>query len=494
MSVSSKNIESEGEVELSDGEYILDDNGFVCTSKSQKEISSSQDDRKTILDKLRSIQEGNPNIEAVFIEDEEDTKQTLAQPASSRSNGEETVESEEAENNISDEDTSSASETEYFHNSPKTASAKTSSTPNANRLVGKQTVAQNLSPKPNITSTKSTLSIPCRNPPPTPLIVKQVSPSTLTANFLKNSNRIVLNKQNGSGKEILVIPDEVLPFIASSVHPITLTVPGVGAVVLNKSNTVTPRPQPVPKPPVDPPTYHPLCDPKYQFWKYRKGIKRDLEGFSINDRLGFYRAEQNRSRICVQYYENTIRKMNKETEVLSRQFGLLPKSVEIPQVKKIRKARKKTIKKPKGNNLTPIQKKNLHVIKKWKEHFKKESENQTELSSSEDDENLLDRKLRLEREKKREAKKQKTVRKCVLNKKKSKKIKVERSPQTNPYLKKYKTYESTCKIINNLEDLELEMNPDQPVLVINEENYLSWDFEKLRLKNNLVYPSETEKA
>lgn len=166
------------------------------------------------------------------------------------------------------------------------------------------TVDKSEKPKTNTNHTKFF----ARQIAPPPLLVQKIALED-ASKLLASSNilELSLNSEPNSRKKYLVIPNNVLQIFKQMNDSVSINIPGIGAVcVRNPAELVEHKPldsiekpqkeQKPPKPVVR--EYNPLTDPKFRCWKYRHNVKRDLEGFSYYDRMGFYRAEVARAAAC----------------------------------------------------------------------------------------------------------------------------------------------------------------------------------------------------
>lgn len=165
---------------------------------------------------------------------------------------------------------------------------------------------------------------------PPPLLVQKIALQD-ASKLLASSNilELSLNSEPDSRKKYLVIPNDVLQLFKQMNGSVSINIPGIGAVCVQNPGELTEqkpleniekpliKEQKPPKPPVK--NYDPLTDPKFRCWKYRHNVKRDLEGFSYYERMGFYRADVARAAACANktkllVYQLELSLKKKETE------------------------------------------------------------------------------------------------------------------------------------------------------------------------------------
>ncbi|XP_050306658.1 uncharacterized protein LOC126743557 isoform X2 [Anthonomus grandis grandis] len=223
---------------------------------------------ESIFDTLRDIQENNPQVEAVFIEEEDDAKgSSLYDPKSP------------------------------FHSESSD---------------DVQFIKEEIAPafKPVAPSDYIT--------------VKAMSPSQMNPSIMQQGHTIVLQdgtQNNSKSTKLLVIPKDVIPVLAKTKGPLAINVPGIGPLLIPKPADMFQSTQKTLNQPIIQTTviekkpkvlrYEPLRDPKFFCWLYRAHLKRDLDGFSMKDRLGFYKREQERCRMCVTKLRGAISKLEK---------------------------------------------------------------------------------------------------------------------------------------------------------------------------------------
>lgn len=269
------------------------ENGKRTDSASRKKSEIDWDSRNSVMETLRYIQEENPQIEAIFLESDEG-----------------------GDDDNSDHD-NSIIETSV---DPISVQSKT-----AGNKVHTENDQANL-------SIKRTL-IPNHN---SPFTVREVSPYKIPSSLIQNSNTIALQEESkgSTPKRYLVIPKEVVPIFANSKGPISLNVPGIGPLLIQKPSEIISGPNahldlqsclaeldPSFKKQQKPPEYNPLSDIKFFCWRLRKGVKRDLDGFSMYDRLGFYKAEQRRGLDCAANLKFTIANLERSIALLKRKIS-----------------------------------------------------------------------------------------------------------------------------------------------------------------------------
>lgn len=144
---------------------------------------------------------------------------------------------------------------------------------------------------------------------PPPLLIKKIALNE-ASQLLASSNvlELSMNSEPNSRKKYLVIPNDVLQLFKQMHGSVSINIPGIGAVCVRNPAELTEqkplenteKPPKEKKPPKSPvrAEYDPLTDPKFRCWKYRQNVKRDLEGFSYYERMGFYRADVARSAAC----------------------------------------------------------------------------------------------------------------------------------------------------------------------------------------------------
>ncbi|KAJ8926685.1 hypothetical protein NQ314_020900 [Rhamnusium bicolor] len=159
----------------------------------------------------------------------------------------------------------------------------------------------------------------------------------------KQPGKVVIIKKNNKFYKI-VIPHNVMPNINQSTGPVLINIPEVGPLVISNDPRVTkpnstPINQPfslnlddthqtrpkIPIPLVKEPKKIPevsakeaaLSNKKF-CWTYCKRRKRDLEGFTFNDRLGFNQSECKKATKCSRTLDSIISK--KRTQLINQMY------------------------------------------------------------------------------------------------------------------------------------------------------------------------------
>ncbi|XP_066262210.1 uncharacterized protein [Euwallacea similis] len=215
----------------------------------------------------------------------------------------------------------------------------------------------------------------------------RIRPPPISRNILKSSSLIdITDKNNPEAKKFLVIPSDVLPLFAQSKGAVSISIPGVGPVVLPKPVEFCKAmgyQVPSALKPKLPPPYDPLSDYKFRCWRYQKNRKRDLDGFTMSDRLGFYQAEVYRTKYCVDTMNSVVKNLqlslDKSKHELRKLVGYNCEVKELPTVGKRRGRKKMKSQKIKAKTMTIAQRKNLTNLLSWKKHFNESSEDEKPL-------------------------------------------------------------------------------------------------------------------
>ncbi|KAH1024008.1 uncharacterized protein LOC109534003 [Dendroctonus ponderosae] len=267
-------------------------NGKRTNAAGRKMRHIDWDSRNSVMETLRHIQEENPQIEAIFLESDEGD----------------------------DEDDDNAITIIEDSVDPIAVQSKKAS----NKAQTENNQVNLPSNRPLICNTNS------------PFTVREVSPYKIPSSLIQNSNTIALQEDSKgtTPKRYLVIPKEVVPIFANAKGPISLNVPGIGPLLIQKPSEIISGPNAqldlqscladldssFKKQPKTP-EYNPLCDSKFFCWRLRKGVKRDLDGFSMYDRLGFYKAEQRRGLDCAANLKFTIASLESSIALIKRKIS-----------------------------------------------------------------------------------------------------------------------------------------------------------------------------
>ncbi|XP_066156033.1 uncharacterized protein [Euwallacea fornicatus] len=358
----------------------------------------------------------------------------------------------------------------------------------------------------------------------------RIRPPPISRNILKSSSLIdITDKNNPEAKKFLVIPSDVLPLFAQSKGAVSISIPGVGPVVLPK--------------PVEfckamgyqvpstlkaklPPPYDPLSDYKFRCWRYQKNRKRDLDGFTMSDRLGFYQAEVYRTKYCVDTMNSVVKNLqlslDKSKHELRKLVGYNCEVKELPAVRKRRGRKKMKSQKIKAKTMTLAQRKNLTNLLSWKKHFNESSEDEKSLKTEDTNTPMKQQKRSSSSDLEEEApvtvvKKNKVGRPRKIQKATTEtSVKSDIPPQTvkrgrgRPRIirlneedtlpkkanepkwgrrKAASLLPSDIQIIDSLKDFQGAIKSSKPILVVNDQQqWNSSNIAQLSVKNNVVYP------
>ncbi|ERL90297.1 hypothetical protein D910_07649 [Dendroctonus ponderosae] len=171
-------------------------NGKRTNAAGRKMRHIDWDSRNSVMETLRHIQEENPQIEAIFLESDEGD----------------------------DEDDDNAITIIEDSVDPIAVQSKKAS----NKAQTENNQVNLPSNRPLICNTNS------------PFTVREVSPYKIPSSLIQNSNTIALQEDSKgtTPKRYLVIPKEVVPIFANAKGPISLNVPGIGPLLIQKPSEI----------------------------------------------------------------------------------------------------------------------------------------------------------------------------------------------------------------------------------------------------------------